>query len=81
MTDELYQVRPVGPIVVRFSAIVARGGTPAAPVLWTYTHGRGRVCCCTLGHTAATLRNQAVRRLIEQALAWVSGTGEVPRGS
>jgi type 1 glutamine amidotransferase len=80
VTDELYRIRPVGAITPRFAAIVASGGTPAVPVLWTRVHGRGRVCCCTLGHAAATLRNPAVRRIIEQALAWVSGTGKVSRG-
>jgi type 1 glutamine amidotransferase len=81
VTDELYRIRPVGAIDTRFAAIVASGGAPAVPVLWTRVHGRGRICCCTLGHTAATLRNPAVQRIIAQALAWVSDTGEVPRGS
>ncbi|MCX7030105.1 MAG: ThuA domain-containing protein [Spirochaetes bacterium] len=81
VTDELYQIRAVGPIVARFAAIIARGGAAAVPILWTRAHGRGRVCCCTLGHAAPTLRHATVQRILERALAWVSGTGEVPRGA
>jgi type 1 glutamine amidotransferase len=80
VTDELYRIRPTGPIAARFSAVVARGGSAAAPVVWTRTHGRGRVCCCTLGHTAAALRHEPVRRIVERGIAWVCGAEEVSRG-
>jgi len=80
-TDELYRVRPVGPLEPRFSAIPAGGGAAAMPILWTRSHGRGRVCCFTLGHAAATLRLSAARQIIARALAWVSATEEVRHGA
>jgi type 1 glutamine amidotransferase len=80
-TDELYRIRPVGPIVPWFSATPARGGTMTMPILWTRSHGRGRVCCFSLGHAAAVLRLPAARQIIARALAWVSATGEVRHGA
>jgi type 1 glutamine amidotransferase len=80
-TDELYRVRPVGPLVPRFSAIPAGGGVAAAPILWTRSHGRGRICVFTLGHAAATLGHPSVRQVVARALAWVSATGEVRHGA
>ncbi len=81
LTDELYRVRAVGPIVPRFSAIPARGGAAAVPVLWTRTRGRGRICVCTLGHAAAALRHPAARQLVARALAWISSTEEARHGA
>jgi type 1 glutamine amidotransferase len=80
-TDELYRARATGPIVPRFSAIPAGGGAAAMPILWTRSHGRGRVCCFTLGHAAAALRLSSAQEIIARALAWVSATGEVRHGA
>lgn len=76
VSDELYRTRPVGAIVPRFTAIVAAGGAAAEPVVWTRLHGRGRVCCCALGHAAAVFRQPSVRQIIARALAWVSRSEE-----
>jgi hypothetical protein len=76
--DELYRTKPVVPIDAH---LVATRGTEEQPVVWTRTHGRGRVCCCTLGHTAATLRHDAVRLVVSRALAWVSRDAGDSHGS
>lgn len=81
VTDELYRIRPVGAIVTRFAAVPAGGGTPASPVLWTRSHGRGRVCCFTLGHAAAAVRNPSALEIITRALAWVSQSEEASHGA
>jgi len=81
VTDELYRVTHTGAVTPRFAAIVARGGSPAATVVWTRTHGRGRVCCCALGHAAAALRESSVRQIIARALAWVSRSEEASDGA
>jgi type 1 glutamine amidotransferase len=81
VTDELYRIRTAGPLVARFSAIPAGGGLAAAPVLWTRTRGRGRICVFTLGHAAATLGHPAVRQVVARALAWVSREQEAPHGA
>ncbi len=79
--DELYRVTAAGAIAPRFTAIVARGGSPAATVVWTRTHGRGRVCCCALGHAAAVFQQSSVRQIIARALAWVSRSEEAIDGA
>lgn len=81
VTDELYRIRPAGPLVPRFSAIPAGGGAAASPVLWTRARGRGRICVFTLGHAAATLGHPAVRQVVARALAWVSVKEEAPHGA
>jgi hypothetical protein len=79
LIDELYRLRVTAPIEARLSALPAAGGAPAVPVAWTRRHGRGRVCCCTLGHAAAALRNPSVRSVVAVALAWVAAAEEGPR--
>jgi type 1 glutamine amidotransferase len=74
-------MRLAAPIDARFSAIDVRGGSAAEPVLWTRSHGRGRVCCCTLGHSAASVRHPSLRLIVARAIAWVSRTGEDARGA
>jgi type 1 glutamine amidotransferase len=81
VSDELYRIRPVGPIVPWFSATPARGGTMTMPILWTRSYGRGRVCCFTLGHAAATLRLSPARQIIARALSWVSPKEEERHGA
>lgn len=73
--DELYRIAPAGPIEPRLSALPVGGGA-AATVAWTRRHGRGRVCCCTLGHSASALRHPSVRAIVERAITWAAGGGE-----
>lgn len=41
------------------------------PVVWTRLYGQGRVCYCLPGHTAAAIRNPAVREILQRSLTWV----------
>jgi type 1 glutamine amidotransferase len=43
------------------------------PVAWTRTEGDGRVFYCSLGHTDDAFEHPAVRRLLAQGVAWVTG--------
>jgi hypothetical protein len=79
LKDELYRLRVTAPIEARLSALPAAGGSPAATVAWTRRHGRGRICCCTLGHAAAALRHPSLRRVVAAALAWVAAAEEDSR--
>lgn len=42
------------------------------PVAWVRTHGNGNVCYVSLGHTAEAFENQQYRRLLRNAVQWVS---------
>lgn len=41
------------------------------PVVWTHQHGAGRVCFCSLGHRADTMRHPSVQQIITRGLNWV----------
>jgi type 1 glutamine amidotransferase len=48
-------------------------GDEQEPVVWTRSHGAGRVCYCALGHTASSMRHPQVRQILQRGLDWVSG--------
>ena len=68
--DERYRHEVDESIRVHF---VSRAGDQAEPFVWTRRHGEGRVCYCAAGHTAASLRHPAIRRILLAGLAWCSG--------
>lgn len=70
LRDERYLHEIRGGVQVHFVSVV---GDERNPFAWTRRHGEGRVCYCAAGHTVASLRHPAVRGLIEEGLAWVSG--------
>jgi len=41
------------------------------PVVWTHQHGAGRVCYCSFGHRADTMRHPSVQGIITRGLNWV----------
>lgn len=43
------------------------------PVLWSRTHGRGRIAYFSLGHKAAALRHPASVTVLQRALTWTLG--------
>lgn len=43
------------------------------PVVWTRTHGRGRVCYLSLGHKAGSLRHPSVQGLVRSGLRFAAG--------
>ncbi|MFC1764921.1 family 16 glycoside hydrolase [Planctomycetota bacterium] len=47
--------------------------TSDKPIAWTRTHeGRARICTIQLGHDAQAYTNEAFRRLVANAIQWVS---------
>ncbi len=68
--DELYLHDHAPGIRVHF---FCRHGGADVPVVWSLRRGAGRVCCATLGHRAATMRDDAWQALLSEGLAWVSG--------
>lgn len=49
------------------------------PVAWAKRYGRGRVAYCSLGHTEAALRDDAVRALVGRSARWAAGAISDPR--
>ncbi len=43
------------------------------PVGWAHTHGAGRICCLTPGHTLEVLSHSMVQKLIRNAVNWCQG--------
>jgi type 1 glutamine amidotransferase len=46
------------------------------PVLWTRTHGQGRIVCLTLGHDGAAHELPAFRQLLQNAVLWALRASE-----
>lgn len=65
--DERYLHEVDPSITVHFTS---RDGDEAEPFAWTRRHGDGRVCYCAAGHTTASLRYPAVRRILLAGLEW-----------
>ena len=68
--DEPYQVDVTDDITVL--ATMNHPDLDAYPVLWTRTRGDGRICYLSLGHTEEALTNEAVQRIIQNALGWLT---------
>ena len=67
--DEPYQVDVADDITVL--ATMNHPDLDDYPVLWTRTHGDGRICYLSLGHTEEALTNESVIQLVRNALAWL----------
>jgi type 1 glutamine amidotransferase len=78
VTDELYRHEYAADNCTHFYAEVEGGWEP---IVWTRAYERGRVCCCALGHRAATLRHPAVGIILRRGLSWVCGgkSAEAPQ--
>lgn len=68
--DERYLHETDPSIRVHF---VSRAGGRTEPFAWTRRHDDGRVCYCAAGHTAASMRHPAIRRLLLAGLEWCAG--------
>ncbi len=68
VTDELYLHDLQPDIEVHFTTLYE--GQPV-PMVWTRTHGKGRVCFACPGHKAASMRVPAYQRVLTSGLAWV----------
>ena len=42
------------------------------PVVWTYRHGKGRVCYTAPGHCSATMDNPIYQEILRRGLKWVT---------
>ncbi len=72
VVDELYRHELQPDIQVYFTA--EEQGVKV-PVVWTRTHGEGRVCYACPGHRAESLRLEEYQQLLLRGLEWVSGGG------
>ncbi len=72
VTDELYIHRYDRGVTVQYATETAEG---PEPVVWTRTYGKGRVCYVSLGHAGAVFKNEAVRTIISDALAFIISAG------
>lgn len=70
--DELYRTELFDdPANVVLARGVSLSTGASFPVLWTRTHGRGRIVGLTLGHDGAAHELPAFQRLLRQAVEWV----------
>jgi len=70
--DELYRFEPdpeAGSEVLAVGTSLTSGAE--FPVLWTRTHGQGRLVALTLGHDGAAHEHAAFRTLLQNAVRWV----------
>ncbi len=72
IADELYRFEPDAGAPSQVLAI-GKSLTSGAeyPVVWTRSHGQGRIVGLTLGHDGAAHEHEAYRRLLANAVRWV----------
>ena len=75
VTDELYLHELQPDIRVHFTAEYENR---RVPIVWTRTHGRGRVCYVCPGHRTATMRQPETGRIIRAGLSLVTDKGGTP---
>jgi hypothetical protein len=68
--DELYRHEWAPDVRIHFDCEV---DGQREPVVWTRTHGQGRVAYLSLGHVAGALRHDTTAELLRRALAWLVG--------
>lgn len=68
--DEPYQVEVNDDVTVL--ATMDHPDLDAYPVVWVRTHGEGRVCYASLGHTEDAFAHYLYRRLLRNAVGWVA---------
>ena len=80
--DELYRFEP-DPAAKSEVLAIGRSLTSNAefPVLWTRTHGAGRIVALTLGHDGAAHEHAAYRALLANAVRWVRESEPGSNGS
>ncbi|MGE5528534.1 MAG: ThuA domain-containing protein [Patescibacteria group bacterium] len=69
--DELY-IQRYDTAAVQVHMVAADRGA-AYPMVWTKTHGRGRVVHIAPGHDGRTWGHEAYQRLLRQAVRWAAG--------
>jgi type 1 glutamine amidotransferase len=69
ITDELYLHDLQPDIDVHFSVLFDGQNIP---MVWTRSHGKGRVCYTCPGHRSASMRIPSYQRLLSRALTWIT---------
>ena len=75
VTDELYRHEYDPGNLIHFATTV---GDEREPVVWTRSHGSGRVCYCSLGHTLDAMRRPEVWQILQRGLAWACSPATQP---
>ena len=75
VTDELYRHEYDPGNLIHFTTTV---GDEREPVVWTRSHGSGRVCYCSLGHTLDAMRRPEVWQILQRGLAWACSPATQP---
>jgi len=70
VTDELYIHEYDDGVTIHYATETDTG---PEPVVWTKSHGKGRICYISLGHRASVMKVDAVRRIITEGLGWTLG--------
>jgi type 1 glutamine amidotransferase len=70
ITDELYIHSYDDGVKIQYAT---EAGGKKEPVVWTKSHGRGRVCYVSLGHVSKVLKDESVRRIITDGLSFILG--------
>ena len=72
VSDELYRVELAGDGSRVLAVGRSRSSGQKFPVLWTRSHGSGRIVCFTLGHDGAAHELEAYRRIYQNAVRWLA---------
>jgi type 1 glutamine amidotransferase len=75
ITDEIYVFREFSRERVRVLMTLDNAGGDY-PLAWVRNYGKGRVFYTALGHFESTWQDARFQRMVEEALAWVTGQSE-----
>ena len=73
VVDEVYSDLAMTGDVEPLMTAVPEGSDTSQPVLWTRTHGEGRVVVDLLGHDRRSLEDATHGRLLRRSAAWAAG--------
>lgn len=73
LVDEVYGDLALRDGITVLAVAPRHDGDADQPVVWTHTHGRGRVAYSGFGHDVAAVVDPHHARLLDQGLRWVLG--------
>jgi len=76
IVDEVYGDVEMRPTVGVLATARRSPDDGEQPVVWAHRYGAGRVVFDGFGHDPTSIANPANSKILSQALAWVTGTGE-----
>ncbi len=68
--DERYMHEYDPSNTIHFASQTATG---LEPLVWTRSHGQGRLCYVAAGHTLASMRSPEIQRILRRGLRWCAG--------